>query len=123
VSWTATGGRAASLCRAVTGVDRKALRILWRAASCCSCRVVSRFLQAAGIKRTKTISQSAHNQRDTAFDHDEPSRGDYYEQLQSEITTHADIARHREKVTNDRIMKIFHLLDRNHNLTQQLLND
>jgi hypothetical protein len=43
VSQMATGGRAASLCKAVTGVDRKALRILHRAAFCCSCRVVSRF--------------------------------------------------------------------------------
>jgi hypothetical protein len=43
VSQTATGGRAASLCRAMIVVDRKALRILWRAAFCCSCRVISRF--------------------------------------------------------------------------------
>jgi hypothetical protein len=105
------------------GVDRKALRILQRAAFCCSCMVISRFLQAAGIKQTKTISQTAHNQRDTAFDRDETSHGDYYEQLQSEMTTHADITHHREKVTNDCIMKIFHLLDHNHNLMQQLLND
>jgi hypothetical protein len=41
VSRTTTGGRVASLCRAVIRLERKALSILRRAAFCCSCRVVS----------------------------------------------------------------------------------
>jgi hypothetical protein len=67
-------------------------------------------------------SQTTHDQRDTALDHDKTSY-DSFEQLQREIVTNTDIACYRDKVTNDHITKIFQLLDHNHNLLQQLLND